>query len=135
MAAKIIKLADRTVRTTKSGKRRIIRSRLQNQMKAMRQAFAKDMGGVIDRIYVGMEDRGWNASWLAFVALISPPTVYNLLNGKTRNPTMRTMKQIALALDVPLDWLLGIGERPLFEYVDPKAVRPRTKSKRARRRR
>ena len=55
--------------------------------------------------------RGWTPSHLAWVAHLSPGTVYNLVAGKTRNPTSRTLYWLSVALGVKLTWLMGLEGR------------------------
>ena len=49
-------------------------------------------------VFRGLEKKGMTANELARKAGISPPTIYNILNGGAENPQQRTLKAIESAL-------------------------------------
>lgn len=54
--------------------------------------------------------KGWGPDELASRAAISRTALYQIESGKTELPRAGTLRRIALALDVPMDHLLGHGE-------------------------
>jgi transcriptional regulator with XRE-family HTH domain len=54
--------------------------------------------------------KGWGPDELASRASISRTALYQIESGKTELPRAGTLRRIALALDVPMESLLGHGE-------------------------
>jgi transcriptional regulator with XRE-family HTH domain len=54
--------------------------------------------------------KGWGPDELANRAAISRTALYQIESGKTELPRAGTLRRIALALEVPMDSLLGHGE-------------------------
>jgi len=63
-----------------------------------------------DRLKEAIRQRGINASELAKQAEVKPSFVYDILNGKSSNPSTSKMARISGALEVTLPSLLGIEE-------------------------
>lgn len=63
-----------------------------------------------DRLKEAIRQRGLNASELAKQADVKPSFVYDILNGKSSNPSTSKMARISGALEVALPSLLGIEE-------------------------
>lgn len=59
-----------------------------------------------------MEQRHLNASELAKRAGVKPSFVYDILHGKSRNPSMNRLASLAEVLDLHLTDLLGIADKP-----------------------
>ena len=92
----------------------------QRQRARARKEWVRGMTVVGERLALAIEKRKWSAAWTADVALLSPTTVTNILNGVTRFPTMRTVYWLAVALRVDLYWLLGArgsSERVVYGRV------------------
>src|SRR3954467_5410461 len=54
--------------------------------------------------------KGWGPDELASRAAISRTALYQIESGKTELPRAGTLRRIALALEVPMESLLGHGE-------------------------
>ena len=54
--------------------------------------------------------KGWGPDELANRAAISRTALYQIESGKTELPRAGTLRRIAMALEVPMDTLLGHGE-------------------------
>src|SRR6516164_9776182 len=54
--------------------------------------------------------KGWGPDELASRASISRTALYQIESGKTELPRAGTLRRIALALEVPMESLLGHGE-------------------------
>lgn len=65
--------------------------------------------------------KGWGPDELASRAEISRTALYQIESGKTELPRAGTLRRIAIALDVPMEELLGNG---LETDVAPQAIRP-----------
>jgi transcriptional regulator with XRE-family HTH domain len=72
--------------------------------------------------------KGWGPDELASRASISRTALYQIESGKTELPRAGTLRRIALALDVPMESLLGHGES---EAAGP-GMLPASSSRRAR---
>ncbi len=115
------------VTRNKAGKVKINRAELRRREKARSAAvktYEEVLGGVIDRLNLALENSGYTPNWLAQISLLSPGTVYRLLDARTRFPQLRTLEYLASALNVPLWWLVHGDAPPKFAGIDPKAVRP-----------
>jgi transcriptional regulator with XRE-family HTH domain len=64
--------------------------------------------------------KGWGPDELASRAEISRTALYQIESGKTELPRAGTLRRIAVALDVPMEELLGNGET---ETMPPQAGR------------
>jgi transcriptional regulator with XRE-family HTH domain len=64
--------------------------------------------------------KGWGPDELASRASISRTALYQIESGKTELPRAGTLRRIAVALDVPMEDLLGNGEA---ETIPPVASR------------
>ena len=64
--------------------------------------------------------KGWGPDELASRAEISRTALYQIESGKTELPRAGTLRRIAVALDVPMEDLLGNGEA---EAIQPVAAR------------
>jgi len=68
-----------------------------------------DRAGVVQaRLLHALHKRGWSANHLAWICMLSPGTVYNLLSGKTRNPTSRSLYWLSVGLGCKMTWLMGL---------------------------
>jgi len=65
-----------------------------------------------DRIRVLREEKGWTQNHLAVVAKVPQPTIWRLEKGDITNPKMDILKKLALALEVPVDVLIGGPRQP-----------------------
>ena len=71
--------------------------------------------------------KGWGPDELASRAEISRTALYQIESGKTGLPRAGTLRRIAVALDVPMEDLLGHeGEPELVHSVADRAQTPRT---------
>lgn len=68
--------------------------------------------------------KGWGPDELASRAEISRTALYQIESGKTELPRAGTLRRIAVALDVPMDELLG--NSPDTEALPPVSDRPPT---------
>lgn len=68
--------------------------------------------------------KGWGPDELASRAEISRTALYQIESGKTELPRAGTLRRIAVALDVPMDELLGTP--PETESLPPVSDRPPT---------
>jgi transcriptional regulator with XRE-family HTH domain len=66
--------------------------------------------------------KGWGPDELAHRAEISRTALYQIESGKTELPRAGTLRRIAVALDVPMEELLGSGAEA--EFVAPAIERP-----------
>lgn len=57
-----------------------------------------------------MREKGWKAGELATYSGVKYDTVYSLVTGRRPNSNVATVKQIADALDVSVDYLLGLSD-------------------------
>ena len=72
--------------------------------------------------------KGWGPDELASRASISRTALYQIESGKTELPRAGTLRRIALALDVSMETLLGLGEPPgpsALASTNGSAIRPR----------
>lgn len=67
---------------------------------------------LIENLTSAMQKRGVSAAELAKQAELKPTFIYDILNGKSRNPSMSRLAKIAAVLDIHLTDLLGIEEPP-----------------------
>lgn len=57
---------------------------------------------VVKRIVELCMQRNWSFSKLAYVSAVPPSTVKNILNGKSQNPGIVTIKKLCDGLDITL---------------------------------
>src|SRR5579883_2966420 len=70
--------------------------------------------------------KGWGPDELASRAEISRTALYQIESGKTELPRAGTLRRIAMALEVPMETLLGTAEVspvPLANYPSPQPER------------
>src|SRR4051794_12800834 len=72
--------------------------------------------------------KGWGPDELASRAAISRTALYQIESGKTELPRAGTLRRIALALEVPMESLLGHGEAGKSAH----GAHPATSSRKAR---
>src|SRR3984885_2295793 len=58
--------------------------------------------------------KGWGPDELANRAEISRTALYQIESGRTELPRAGTLRRIAIALEVPMEDLLGTGNEPEF---------------------
>jgi len=71
---------------------------------------------VSKRILDLCNQRGITVNRLATLSGLTQSTVDSIVRGKSRNPSLRTMKRICDALGVTLDEFLS---DPMFSEIDP----------------
>ena len=62
------------------------------------------------RIADAAKRRGLLVGELAEAAEVSPSALSYIMNGKTPDPTVRTVMKLARTLGVTTDWLLGMDD-------------------------
>lgn len=69
-----------------------------------------DIGGRLDK---AMREAGFESqSALARASDVPQPTINRILKGSSKGPEAATVRKLAMALNVPFDWLNeGIGDR------------------------
>ena len=72
---------------------------------------------LLDRMNTILEQKGWSLNKLAKESGIPTSTIYNISNRKDV-PDLQTMMEIAKALDVSFDYLLGTERNDYAVYID-----------------
>ena len=71
-----------------------------------------DFGKNLKRI---IEQRGVNQKWLADHAQTTEATISRYIKGVNKSPDVEILVNMAKALDVTVDYLLGVSDIPKFE--------------------
>ena len=66
------------------------------------------MGTLAERIQYAMDKRNMSQADLSRATGISTSNIANIVTGKTKDPQFTNVVRIAMALDVPLNYLAGI---------------------------
>ena len=61
-----------------------------------------------------IEERGVNQKWLADMAMTTEATISRYINGVNKSPDADILVSIAKALNVSVDYLLGVSEIPNY---------------------
>ena len=90
------------------------------------------METIADRIRQRLEATGKSAHAASIEAGGSPSLIPNILNGRSSNPRIDTLKKIAVPLETTGEWLMdggeGTGVHQLGDEVRPAAVPPPLRS-------
>lgn len=61
-----------------------------------------------------IEERGVNQKWLADMAMTTEATISRYINGVNKSPDADILVSIAKALNVSVDYLLGVSDVPNY---------------------
>ena len=79
-----------------------------------------EMRKILARIEARLYEMGYTAAYVSREATGSPDTIRNwrrrVAKGESPGASTATLQPIAIALKVPLDWLLGNGPEDLGDY-------------------
>ncbi len=70
------------------------------------------------RLQYLIEQRGITVNRLATLSGITQSTVENIVNGKTRNPKLKTLHRLAVGLDMTVSELLDFPEMDETQFDD-----------------
>ncbi len=71
------------------------------------------MSKVAQLIRFKIKEKGISTHALEKLAGLKPSSIHNILQGKSKNPTLHTLQAISLALECPLDEL--VDQKPLVK--------------------
>lgn len=69
-----------------------------------------------ERLRLEMEKQGVSQAALAKAAGVSAASIQQILNGSVKSP--RSVRKLADALSVSVDWLEGVSDKPNRQYLD-----------------
>lgn len=69
---------------------------------------------IVERLNIALKESGHTARWLSLQTEITPANLSHYLNGK-RVPNSINLAKICDALNVSVDWVLGLKNEVIFE--------------------